>query len=426
MAIAQGHRRKLRWDRLIAKGYGVEKIAQRVGRSHQRISQYIQETGQHESWRECRNKALPLTKKEQQEILSGLEQRIAHLAEKGGWESQKAVEYMRKVPATRYCFQELVDLFKFYRIAKETDIKLSLEALEVEGMTYNSISRILHAVGLEPMYGRYDKRILEDFRLKRERIRACFDLPLSAVDIQYFTGVRHLLSIHQYFRQKGKRLCRRNPIKTFVSDLFAKGVKRNLTYKLASQIYECLDVGFTVEETKEYCQTSEMIIDYAQGHRNEIQPVIVEALRRLYQENITTPHRPKYGLEHLLQQDWKDQAIARAYQRTNWNATTVAYFVDLTPNYVLQQFWKQGGGRRKKVLEKKSERLSEHAASQIYQLQDRGKNPQQIAQALHIKKNRVEHALQHRQRYAPMIMEGLHKIFPDQEIITPYLPGKNL
>lgn len=53
-----------------------------------------------------------------------------------------------------------------------------------------------------------------------------------------------------------------------------------------------------------------------------------------------------------------------------------------------------------------------------------GKNQEHIPLTLHIKKQVVEHAFQHRHRYEPMIIEGLQKIFPEREISRPYLVGK--
>ncbi len=410
-------RRQPKIDVLIEQGLDLREIAQRVGRTHQRISQYIEETGQGNFWRECRQKVLPLTAREQRQILSGLELLIGQLAEKAGWESQKAVEYLRKVPSTTYSFGDLVYLFEAYRMAQEVGLKLSLHDLEVEGMTYAGIGRILRTVGLKAMHGKNDRRIQEDFQLKRERIQACSDLPLSGADIRYFSGVRHDVSVYQYWAVKGKRKGIKKLTRTSRKHFKSR---KEFTYRLASQIYECIDAGLTLEETKEYCHTAEQIIMYAQEHRKEIQPIIVEALRRLYQENIITPYRSKYGLEHLLQQGWKNQAIARTYQHTNWNATIVAYFLDLTPSYVLQQFWKRGGGSRKRILEERSMQLAAHTASEIYQLQDQGKSPQQICQTLHLRRLVVEHAFQHRNRYAPMIVEGLQVLFPNENITKPY------
>ena len=87
---------------------------------------------------------------------------------------------------------------------------------------------------------------------------------------------------------KNKRPKVQHAIKSF-------GMGRNhniLTYRLASQIYEACDLGFTLEETCELLDTTPQIVDYAIKHDKKIEADIVKALRILYKDKrVNRPYK---------------------------------------------------------------------------------------------------------------------------------------
>lgn len=116
---------------------------------------------------------------------------------------------------------------------------------------------------------------------------------MNSKDVGYFLQV-HFFVINQRWRKQGL-----HPLNHLPSS-FGFGTRRKLTYRLASEMYEAQDLGFTKEETMQLFDAPETIVDYALEHRIRIGTEIMLALRELYKTSqITKP----YLTEEL--REWK-------------------------------------------------------------------------------------------------------------------------
>ena len=65
----------------------------------------------------------------------------------------------------------------------------------------------------------------------------------------------------------------------------------DVTYRLASQIYEAYDVGFTIGESVELLDSSERKVRWALEYRDKVEPVLVRTLQKMFRDKeITTPY----------------------------------------------------------------------------------------------------------------------------------------
>ena len=278
-------------DTLIEKGSDLMEMAEKTGLTHQRISQYLEETGQHGHWRECREKVLPLTKSQQQEFLFLLEQRIVKLAVQQGWAYQKTVEYLQKRHGTSIPAKTLLSLFEGYQYALEKGVKLSLqEFAQCTNLWLKTVHQIFLTVGVPAMYGELNIHPTP-LEKKKAMERAYHRLKMNSPDVAYFLQLPWWVVNQKYQRLGGKRRTGLKYLKSFGQGRKGEG-RPILTYRRASQIYEAQDAKFTTTEIQEYAGTTENVIDYAREHRPEIESKIIKALRVLYpREKVNTPYQ---------------------------------------------------------------------------------------------------------------------------------------
>lgn len=281
-------------DELIEKGLTLETIRREVGLSRERVRQYINETGQYNSYRKKRaefkdnlgrgEKGRKKIKNLQGWFLSAVRTRTEELARKEDWATQKAVEYLhsyKRVDKRNYSFDTLYKIFSRYENAMKRGEKLSLKELG-EGLDiwYTVVGRILKEVGVEPMYGNSTKTIKPGE--KNEAVKRAINIDFSALDIAYFLGLPKGVPGNRYHDSGMKREVKR-PIAAF-GERGKIGSSEFLNYRLASEIYEAVDCGFNGKDIVELVGKSERLVDYTLSHRKEIEPQIVKGLRVLYND----------------------------------------------------------------------------------------------------------------------------------------------
>src|SRR3989344_4020138 len=92
-------------------------------------------------------------------------------------------------------------------------------------------------------------------------------------DIAYFVGLPDHFP-KAYFAKKSSK----NPAEAFISGSL-------LTYRLASQVYEAQDLGFTPAEIAELVDARIKTISFAIAQRISIERPIIDALREVYKDN---------------------------------------------------------------------------------------------------------------------------------------------
>ena len=280
-------------DNLIEKGHSLGEIAEKSGKTRARIGQYIQETGQHEIWKELRKKKRQEKKWARQEgkikrkIISG----IIYAVQKSKIESLKprnlpleyAFKYVNSQPNIQIPLETIELVLKRYYDAKENNKTLSLKELgKGTGKFPAEISRVIKGAGLEPMFGSRERHSIHPE--KKAAVKRAYDTNMSCSDIAHFLGIKRENVYEVMTRFKGKR--KRKETKECITQ------DEYLTDRVSSQIYEAGDLGFSCEETVELLDVSPGIVDYANKFRERIGTRIMGALRVMYpEEEIIKPYK---------------------------------------------------------------------------------------------------------------------------------------
>ena len=273
-------------DRLIRRGLSLEEIAERERVTEQCISSYIIKTGKHEKWRKSRKHYIEKTsylereRLKKQEILKiedVLEQVILSKIPLEDREAyQKAQEYLHRYKRTSYDFENLFTFFKRYYQGKREGKKISLERLR-EGLIFPydfQAARVLKLVGEKPLFGSHKREITPKW--KKQAIKRAVSIQMPVSDIAYFLGLP-AYTVFQSFQKFGIKAKRPE-----ISKVIAGFDIRKLNCRLASQIYEAKDLGFTRGEVMELLDVPEQVYDSFLNHKDEVGGRIVDALRVLY------------------------------------------------------------------------------------------------------------------------------------------------
>ncbi len=274
---------------LAKEGLTLVKIGEEVGLVKERVRQIINQSGNYDAYRNARrirknkDKPDPELDPNRKEFLFLLEERIEQLAkiEGPGWEA--AVQYYRKLGRINSNFLEIVaKALTHYFSARESGKKLSLAELG-RGTTLEKgsyLGKILASFGLEPFYGTRDRNPIPLW--KKEAIHRSNNTILSPKDIGYFLNVPSKLVISRFSKLNNS---------WSRSNRYIYGEK-GLTFRLASQVYEAIDVGFSPSETLELIESaSSKTINCALDQRESIEPQIISALRVIYNdEDISQPY----------------------------------------------------------------------------------------------------------------------------------------
>ena len=421
------YRSRSEFDAGIARGDSINKIAIATGKSRQLIHIYIKRSGQQYFWEKQKaerkqqgRQELEDEKDEQRNALYQMEEKIRAMAKEQGWAYEKMVEYdfSRQKNVANIPLETLLHFFQRYETAQSEGKKLSLKKLSRGLFGMAMAGRLLEDVGLKPLYGNWDTPSREVTQQKKELILRAASTPLSAADLEYFTGIpAH--SIGQYILKEGER--EQKASTAGIKSFDYKKTKEILTYRLASEIYEARDCGFTPEDTIFLLDSQQQVVEYALEHEKKISKTIINALQNLYPEkSITKPYLLRAELPVF--RDVKQDAMQRAFEQLPWTAIAISYFLEVDCQQVHTYYQKQGGKRTQRSLKNFGQvgQLTIPTASQVYELKDRGLQEKAIQRRLHQSQQVVDYALQHRAEIEPEIINGLQVLFPQEKIMKPY------
>ena len=272
-------------DMLIREGLPLEEIGDNEGSTKETIRQYILKSGQDELYKEAR-KNFKKTRKEKEKlrkqelcniagfINSVINKKSKQLPKNENLAFEKARRYQNLKNSTYYPFESLFGLFKEFFSAKESGKKVSLEELGIEfGLWPSSTGRIIKAVGERALYGSLERKVTSV--KKKQALKRAVKIKMSSKDLAYLMGLNEWV-VTEYFKKNSKRKNQRT------KPLFIFGRGRRLTYRLSSEIYHSLDLGFSREETMELLEIPEEIFDYAKKHKKAIKNKIMKTLQILY------------------------------------------------------------------------------------------------------------------------------------------------
>lgn len=280
------HMRDFRRDvrKYAMRGYSLEVIGKKTGRGKERVRQVINAEKIYEGWRYARKQfkggkdTRRINERVKNKIVRDVADSILLNAHINGGFSEWAVEQARKYfivhPQTIAPFGEFARVFENYKAAEEEGKRLSLEELsDGTGFLGVNVGRILSDVDLKPMFGTLDRHSTPKW--KKEAVdRSAFQVDMSAPDIGHFVGLPGYV-VSERLKKIGKRPWVKNHIAFFGSGKYLK-------YRMASQIYEAKDLGFSVGETVELLDVTKEMVEYAESHKKKIASEIRDALEVLY------------------------------------------------------------------------------------------------------------------------------------------------
>lgn len=194
--------------------------------------------------------------------------------------TSKRLSYENTTP-----FDKVVALLTCYYDARRREEKFSLEELSsVTEISPITVSRILKAVGEEPMYGTYNKHHSQSWQ--RKAIDRMYNYPYAATTVAYFLGIDEYV-VFKRWKAKGEHKIKHIRLRIF----FFNGRSDVLTPQRISEIYEAYDAGIkSRQDIAQLTGRSNLAVQYVLDHRQEIEPQIRDIIRKIY--NSSTYDKP--------------------------------------------------------------------------------------------------------------------------------------
>jgi len=276
-------------DTLVTGEFTEQAIGERNGGiSREAVRQYLVDSRTHTEFMQKRAVYEGRIRREQQQlrefysqILFSLKYYVIHLAQHDPAEKAAAQIYaqgeLKRIP-----LKDLVRFFRRHYKALERSQRVSIDKLTEKSSFHHTTARkALVIAQVPPLYGSKEFHATPPETLRA--VKRAFSTQLSASDISYFLGISPEVT-RRYFRMQGERKVRL-PLKRMSRD------EGDVTYRLASQIYEAYDVGFTIGESVELLDSSERKVRWALEYRDKVEPVLVRTLQKMFRDKeITTPY----------------------------------------------------------------------------------------------------------------------------------------
>ncbi len=275
--------RKKRVLNLIEQAASQQQIAFAMGvHAREGARQYLHKEHLYEIWKKNRDQAQqkPQRKEQLKKLTATLEAIITQKSQEE-WSVLKAWEYRRtrRRTTTPAWFETRAEVLHRYEQAKQQGERLTLEELaENLPISFVTVGEMFRELHIPPMYSP-KQQILKETRdaIKRGTLTS-----LSYKDIGYFLKVSDQAVA---LRLKGKR----KKTERVIDHCFNY---KQVTYRLASQIYEALDAKFTRQETAQLLNVPEAMVTYVKRNKTTLTPRIIHDLQVLYpQQRITKPYK---------------------------------------------------------------------------------------------------------------------------------------
>ena len=278
-------------DRLVRWGWPQNKIAETLDLHKQEVDAYIGGSGQREYHTIQRRKYDSRLKKEASleqktympvrqgliEVLSKVISRsLSSIDERTneGWAQKRALEY--KIGLKRHkhaiAFDKTLEVFRRYKEARDNGKVRTLADLG-DGLNLwtTTVRRLLQYFDLPYLSYELSQK---DKIIAKKRFKVAKGLKFNKTDAAYFLGVSERILP--------------SPVKEIKPILLPKlvfsGGSTWLPYRVASQVYQAQDSGFSRDEIIFLLDKSSEIIDHALKNRPQIENDIIVNLRKLYPE----------------------------------------------------------------------------------------------------------------------------------------------
>ncbi|MBI5392641.1 hypothetical protein HZA96_02120 [Candidatus Woesearchaeota archaeon] len=265
-------------DILIQQGLTLREIGKDVNLTGERVRQYINASGQYQTWLEIKKQKKTRLKQSRTELVYLLEERVKQELSEQSKAYQTVFQYYQNIKHNRNSvkFDKLVELLELYKEAQHNGKKLSLEQFqEKTGILITTIGHIFSRLNIPPCYGNLETTRTDKY--KKQALQRSEAVMMNFTDIAYLLEIPYNV-VQQYFCRINIKRKKIKKIKCFSSR--TKG--DTLNYRFASQIYEAIDTGFNLEEISQLTDATPRVIEYAKQHRTTIEPFIIKSLKTLY------------------------------------------------------------------------------------------------------------------------------------------------
>lgn len=164
-----------------------------------------------------------------------------------------------------------------------TDLALTFERA-IGGFVHDNLSLLERLAQQKPQKPISKVRIYKIPEPKKRVIQRSYYTGLSSYDIAYFLDVSPWC-VQKIFKEIGP---------TRSTEVIARFGKIDLTYRLASQVYEMVDSGAPINNIAKSLHTSLEIVNYLLEQRAGIEPRLIEKLSILYGVSITKPYKMEF------------------------------------------------------------------------------------------------------------------------------------
>lgn len=274
----------------IRSGLKQVELARLWGVTKQAVWNAIKSYGLHEEWKQAKK-----SEKDKRVQVGNLSDMINSIAGElvvtinhgaylrtgdGQWAEKMAFAYLQRHRHSSNSFSKLVEVYSAYKIARDNGKRVSLtDFQELTGIHFTNVGNILRDSSLEPLVrGRPKRKPVSKEKKDTLKRVAVEGTQLSAADVAYFLDVPEFVALKN-LKAYGAMFsggCR--------SKIGIRGSRsgRQLTYRVASEIYEAIDIGFSVEEAAYLADSCVGVVQHALVQRRQIAGEIAETLRILY------------------------------------------------------------------------------------------------------------------------------------------------
>jgi hypothetical protein len=280
--------------RAILQGNSLPKIGKHFDFTSEYARQYIKDHQLRLLWQKARTSAKQHTEAKElhharENFLPLLEKRFQQQLNSPdfSWSEKKSAEYIHDrswISCDALSPQRIFKVYHSYEKAKSKGNKISFKSIGREAAVSPPVAwSLLKKAGCVSLNWTVVQRHSISAE-KKAKIREASLLEISLKDLEYFSGLSSIC----FIRYGTKRKPHTTYIKSFGSS------PPRLTYRLASQIYEAEDLGFTPPQIQELFGITEAHVNYVSANRMEIQRPIMKALQIFHPEReITKPYFSK-------------------------------------------------------------------------------------------------------------------------------------
>jgi len=265
----------LRRDRLLRRGVPLADVAREFGVCRERMGQLARKNNLHEIWKKSNihYRAKTFRKRRYAELNGIVDSLLWHKVEQAiddvnhpQWPEASAVRYRAGCNGSN--IRGIDHLLRIFTAYQQNSNASKSDLAKKAKVCPSAIAIVLNSSNLRDT--KYRSHPSEEQKSLIERVRRC---QMRTIDISAFTDISTWIISE---RRKGVKLSKR---------------AQQFNHYRASQIYEAMDLGYSIQETAELMDLSTFTIERYNKRRRSASNVIINMLRKAYpDQEIKTPY----------------------------------------------------------------------------------------------------------------------------------------